>query len=393
MKQKMGGGVSLESNTKIVENFIQKYDIVIVFMSNSARNHGGALFIDDETTPDLCAAVISGNKSPTAECFTTASVSYAFSNNYASVSGSNLFGGLLDRCTVHGEHFQWNESRLGVSTFQKQSNINESDLDTVRSHPVLMCFCRDDLPDCDYRPEHIQVSRGKNFTLELTAYDQVRHTVNATIYSSLSSLTGDLGEGQVIQYINRACTELRFNFFTPIVESTNLTLSLEGPCNVEGISKATVRIDNICSCPIGFQIVGNNGAVCNCICDEVLWPYDKTQCNITTNSIIRKDNFWLTYINNTNDSSGYVIHPNCPFDYCHPPEKHISINLNLPHGSDAQCASNRSGILCGYCKPGLSVSLGSSLLTLSTLLAWTTSSNCNGCNPFWYRLSCPDVDS
>ena len=103
----------------------------------------------------------------------------------------------------------------------------------------------------------------------------------------------------------------------------------------------------------------NNKAACNCICDKVLWPYDKTECNITTNSIIRKDNFWLTYINNTNDSSGYVIHPNCPFDYCHPPEKHISINLNLPNGSDAQCASNRSGILCGYCKPGLSVSLGS----------------------------------
>lgn len=351
-----GGGVSLESNTKIVENSIQKN--VIVFTSNRARNHGGALFIDDATTPDLCAAVIAGNESPTAECFTAASVSYAFSNNYASASGSNLFGGLLDRCTVHGEHIQWNESKSGVSTFQKQSNINKSDLDTVWSHPVLMCFCRDNLPDCDYHPGHIQVSRGKGFTLELTAYDQVRHTVNATIYSSLSSSAGGLGEDQVIQHINRACTELHFNLFTPI-ESTYLTLSLEGPCNVAGISKAVVRIDNICYCPIGFQILRSNKAVCDCICDEVLLPYEKTECNTTTNSIIRKDNFWLTYINNTNGSSGYVIHPNCPFDYCHPPEKHVSINLNLPHGSDAQCASNRSGTLCGYCKPGLSVSLGS----------------------------------
>ena len=91
----------------------------------------------------------------------------------------------------------------------------------------------------------------------------------------------------------------------------------------------------------------------------MLQSHKITECNITTNSIIRKDNFWLTYINNTNDSSGYVLYPNCPFDYCHPPEKHISINLNLPNGSDAQCASDRSGILCGYCKPGFSVSLGS----------------------------------
>ena len=307
-----GGGVSLERNTKIVKNSIQKD--VIIFMSNSARNHGGALFIDDGTTPDLCAAVIAGNESPTAECFTAASVSYAFSNNYASASGSNLFGGLLDRCTVHGEHFQWNESRSGVSTFQNQSNINESDLDTVWSHPVLMCFCRDNQPDCDYHPGRIQVSRGKGFTLELTAYDQVRHTVNATIYSSLSSSAGGLGEDQVIQHINGACTELRFNLFTPI-ESTYLTLSLEGPCNVAGISKAVVMIDNICYCPIGFQISRSNKAECDCICDEVLLPYEKTECNTTTNSIIRKDNFWLTYINNTNGSSGYVIHPNCPFDY------------------------------------------------------------------------------
>lgn len=208
-----GGGVSLESNTKIFGNSAQKD--VLSFMSNSAKNHGGALFVDDETTPDLCAAVITRNKSPTTECFTAASVSYAFSNNYASVSGSNLFGGLLDRCIVHSKLFQtneWNESRSGVSTFLKLSNVNELDLDTVWSHPVQMCFCRDNRPDCDYRPEHIQVNRGKVFSLELVAYDQVRHTVNATIYSSLSA--GGLGKGQAIQHINGACTELYFNLFT-----------------------------------------------------------------------------------------------------------------------------------------------------------------------------------
>lgn len=34
--------------------------------------------------------------------------------------------------------------------------------------------------------------------------------------------------------------------------------------------------------------------------------------------------------------------------------------MNIPKGSDAQCAENRSGRLCGICKSGSSVSLGSS---------------------------------
>ena len=354
-----GGGISLESNTKLIGNLAQKD--VISFVSNRARNHGGALFVDDQSNPDLCAAIISMNMTSITECFTATSVSYGFSDNHADASGSNLFGGLLDRCTVHGRSLQKNEIDelgSGLSTFQRLSNISEANLDTIRSHPIRMCFCRDNQPDCDYQPEHIQVNRGKGFSFELVAYDQVSRTVNATVHSTLTSSTGGLDEGQETQHINETCTELHFNLFTPL-ESDYLTLSLVGPCNVVGISTASIRIDSTCSCPIGFQILDNNKAVCNCVCDKVLLPYDKTECNSTANSIIRKENFWITYVNETNNSNGYLIYPNCPFDYCHPPENHISVNLNLPNGSDAQCASNRTGTLCGYCKPGLSVSLGS----------------------------------
>ena len=40
----------------------------------------------------------------------------------------------------------------------------------------------------------------------------------------------------------------------------------------------------------------------------------------------------------------------------------ISMNLNIPNGpgADAQCAYNRSGILCGTCQENLSLSLDSS---------------------------------
>ena len=61
-----------------------------------------------------------------------------------------------------------------------------------------------------------------------------------------------------------------------------------------------------------------------------------------------------------NSLSGYVIYPFCPQGYCYPPDTPVNINLNIPNGEDAQCAHNHSGVLCGGCKTGLSLSLGSS---------------------------------
>lgn len=69
-------------------------------------------------------------------------------------------------------------------------------------------------------------------------------------------------------------------------------------------------------------------------------------------------------MNNT-DPPGYVIHPNCPFDYCWPPTENFSMNLNLPDGSDAQCAFKRTGILCGTCQEHFSLSLGTSQQSLN----------------------------
>ena len=50
-----------------------------------------------------------------------------------------------------------------------------------------------------------------------------------------------------------------------------------------------------------------------------------------------------------------LIYQNCPFDYCLPEE--LNLNLSNP---DAQCAFNRTGILCGACPEGLSVTFGGS---------------------------------
>ena len=65
--------------------------------------------------------------------------------------------------------------------------------------------------------------------------------------------------------------------------------------------------------------------------------------------IARQGNIWIGNI-----SDCVVVHTPCPFDYCNTAQ--VSFSLTDP---DPQCALNRTGILCGRCRDGLSLALGS----------------------------------
>ena len=75
---------------------------------------------------------------------------------------------------------------------------------------------------------------------------------------------------------------------------------------------------------------------------------------------MREGSFWIACDNSNINSNGYITYKYCPLDYCLPPYVKIQINLTTTNGADVQCANNRSGLLCGSCQPGLSLSLGSS---------------------------------
>ena len=60
------------------------------------------------------------------------------------------------------------------------------------------------------------------------------------------------------------------------------------------------------------------------------------------------------YHYNSGSPEGFIHHHYCPLDYCTKDSRYI--NLNNP---DKQCNYNHSGLLCGKCKEGLSLVLGS----------------------------------
>ena len=108
-KAKLGGGLYLEGTSKVV---VVTLTCSIVFNGNRAEK-GRAVYVDDYSKVGTCATTTT-NVSPASECFICASGSpdpephdnttnsILFYDNIAEVSGSNLFGGLLDRC-VAGE--------------------------------------------------------------------------------------------------------------------------------------------------------------------------------------------------------------------------------------------------------------------------------------------------
>lgn len=184
--------------------------------------------------------------------------------------------------------------------------------------------------------------------------DHVNNTVRADIISSISP-QGDLLQGQQ-HHVEANCTNVTF-----VVQSPNNTETLvmyaSGPCKNSKFSRTQVRLEfSRCTCPIGFQPTQHSNKTCECGCDPEIREYTTT-CEWASDSIIRENsNSWIAY----DPRRGYIFHKHCPFDHCLPSTTTVHIDLTAQNGSDTQCNYNRHGILCGACKPGYSLSLGSS---------------------------------
>ena len=367
-----GSGLYLEANAKLYALKIERSSRNarsehLLFRDNHA-NYGGAIYVADNTNAGAC--------SPDNECFIQTLalhqsstnvrkhelINILFYGNTASEQGANIFGGLLDRCIPSPFAEVYNLRKAPPSHYRGVSYLDDitiKALGTISSLPVRVCFCKSESePDCDYQPPTIKVKKGEAFTMPLVAVDQVNHSVDANISSSLSSQDGGFGEGQQTQSVRKNCSNVTFNVFSPH-SSEAINLFANGPCGSSTLSTRHLYIEfSECTCPVGFQPLDSDTR-CGCDCDSNLSPHI-TSCNSTTKSLVRVNtNSWITHINDT-DPPGYVIHPNCPLDYCQLQTENVSMNLNLPDGSDAQCAYNRSGVLCGGCQEHLSLSLGSS---------------------------------
>ena len=353
-----GGGISLEANAEVRGPLKSEYMYWISFINNTAKN-GAAIYVNDYGTCSDARNSTCFLQTPSFKSDDTKS----FIIINSSESKNAIYGGLLDRCIAKSDYRDvYNGRHLtnGIEYLRIVTHDNSID-GLIISNPVRLCYCREGKMDCSYQYPPIKTEKGRVFNVTITAVDQAKHPVNATVQIDYQYSSGiHLGDGQQTQQISNECTDLTLNVYSSYQNHVTLTLYAIGPCNSTKVSKRSLNVlFTQCTCPVGFQELPTQSGGCQCDCDAHIEKYI-IKCDEATKSLIRQGNFWIGYLRNTTGDNPYIIYHNCPYDYCIPPTQNVSINLNNHQGADAQCAFGRTGLLCSACKPPLNLSVGSS---------------------------------
>ena len=221
---------------------------------------------------------------------------------------------------------------------------------SISSDPTQLCFCNRSKLNCKETTQLRSIYPGQQVEVSVIAIDQSVSAIPALIHTTVHS-GHILNMSETISYeTGENCTSRSYSVTPP----KNLFKLLElYPSNRSGDTiYLTVNV-TFESCPIGFEQSNFTG---ECICDHRLWQYTNS-CDIHRQAIFRNSSstFWLGVSYTSGTPEGFIHHPYCPLDYCISEGKYI--NLNNP---DEQCSLKHSGLLCGKCKEGLSLVLGSS---------------------------------
>ena len=131
----------------------------------------------------------------------------------------------------------------------------------------------------------------------------------------------------------------------------NLQTSFERQYKARPSLEHVLRLHiNVTNCPIGFT-QRNKGTERGCEYIEFL-SRRGVVCHVSNLTFEFTPPLWIGY---DNTSQLILSHNSCPFDYCN-----ISVTAFMFNDTDKLCQFQRSGILCGSCKQGLSIVFRSS---------------------------------
>ena len=360
-----GGAISL--NRQSIFQFhtsASNLTIRVNFISNEAQT-GGAIFVKDEdyiSTIDrrlrpsvFDATIIESN------------VNLKFSNNLAQIGGNQIYGGWIDWFVGEDEVTRYNPNISKILEFKDDTDVS--------SDPTRVCMCDNKVPNCSIT-EHPKGIYGQAFSLDLVAVGQRSGTVISFVEARLKikndtqgEIAGQISKRQKVQIVQRDCTTLRYTMTSDHSEETLMIRPIkkenfpsfdddqlqEYPDDAILFQQFSVKL-NIKKCPMGFTLQETDR---HCECQPSILK-NRLKCDTDEHRILRSENQWVgvtTIHTIAGENPGIIAHQHCPFDYCRRDNESLSIHLEY---QDEQCAFNRAGILCGGCKTGLSVILGSS---------------------------------
>ena len=408
-----GGAVALEQSLISLRPQTRLH-----LISNRAKRYGGGIFQREIITPLMSFAVFnlatrdggalgvcsiqlygwSGNVSEV----NSLNAFIMMDNNTAEVAGDSMYGALLEQCYLldaskkfthpfqpfliyfskliasldgdgDDDFFLYGFIMLGpvVGEGNKDfytSIIKIKDVDptktlsTIVTAPYKLCPCSGNDIKCNVseHQKEIQVYPGETFYVSLTSVGQFNNPSPATIFNEvcltshrcLYSKYLHIGSQQRIQSVGRKCENIPYTISTA-KSSAVIRISIQHETLVAKASKgSSAYIINVklLPCPFGFQL-STDPAQCKCTKRLALTGIE---CDINTRSFNKPFGSWIGTTEN-NFSKSILFHRCCPFNFCK--DNDTKVGLESP---DEQCAFNRSGFLCGACKPGLSLALGSS---------------------------------
>ena len=350
-----GGGIAISGDSEI--GFQPSTELR--FINNSAPR-GGAIAVDDSipfaycVTPDIpvFTATRCFYQFPTyrREELPPTDVAIFFEMNNALEAGADFYGGLLDSCYLELEGNNDFNLPSGQPSFAAVVHGEESI--KVSSDPIRVCVCEDGIANCIIESVDRRVFPGGVVEVFVVALGQRNGTVPALVQAEVTEgkdQQAQIARLEASQPISNTCSSLNY---TVLAEAENSTVTIQlyprdGPCPpfVQNVS----IVAEILPCPVGFEFSESERA---CVCDNRLVEEGfTTVCNISDQIIHRNGEFWMGF----DSEKGLILHPHCPFDFC------ISEAIDVPIvNGNIQCDNNRSGLICGQCSDGFSLSLGSS---------------------------------
>ena len=334
----VGGGIYNSFDAFIILH----HSAEMYFINNTAKK-GGAIYVDDLVSSALyCTSYDYFYKFM---CFyqleaeDAKQVHMTFDGNVAAL-GDDLYGGMLGICKLG------NTSQNSSKVFDEITNMKQNE--TISSDAFQIRTC----DGSGFVIKHVYP--GEMFSIGVVAVGQRNGLSQGTAQVNIidSSNTVSLGNyNQSRQLVGPNCTSLHLT----VISQENISISLQVIADICVGQSSTFNPDHalhitlqIKPCQQPFFQLSDNACICNKRLDIF-----KIACIVTNQSILRTrmDTFWLGLENSTKKE--LIIHPNCPFYYC--VFKDVSFSLDE---TDLQCSHNRSGLLCGACRDGHSLTLG-----------------------------------
>ena len=347
----------------------------LIISNNHANLSGGGIYVDGECSPAVSYCFFQVDN-VTADNVTLKKTQVYLDSNIARSAGNAIYGGLIDNCVLfdkHGQQYQQNFSSK-IFNFTFQPNFTQGDLTYISSDPLYVGFCTinsSTIPlNTDNCPlnTNATVMPGGSVTVHAVLMGQRYGLVSGLVIAwyKCNSQNCKFDKDHYSQSVNASTygSDLTYSIYPASADTLNVTLVLVAEDYYWGFPSYTYKPSHIIitieDCPLGFkkEKKSTNQYYCSCMAN--------IQCNITEKTLLRKKPYWIGYMkDHYNDTTDIIHHAYCPLDYCVDKDLFIKTTLNGSclnelFDQDVQCSHNRTGLLCGACKPGYSLGFGSS---------------------------------